>query len=76
MTMGNDDCDALAYDLAQTDFEAAERDGLRAEWTEGNSRIEVSGLDGDQVVVYDAEDLVRAASDREVSNARAGGEPG
>ncbi len=70
MSLGTTDTDRLAYDLAQSDFDAAERDGYRAEWTPDNTSVVVRSQEGSEEVVYDAEDLVRAASDREVQNAR------
>lgn len=70
MTMGVDESDALAYDLVQTDFDAVERDGLRAAWTADNTAVVVEDMgDGDRRE-YDGEDLVRAASDQDVANAR------
>jgi hypothetical protein len=70
MSLGTTDRDRLAYDLAQSDFDAAERDGYRAEWTADNASVVVRSQEGGEELVYDAEDLVRAASDREVQNAR------
>jgi hypothetical protein len=70
MTMGADESDALAYDLVQTDFDAVERDGLRAAWTADNTTVVVAELDNGDRREYDGEDLVRAASDQEVQNAR------
>ena len=70
MALGDDDFDRLAHDLSETDFDAVERDGLRAEWTADGTEVTVSALDGDDVVVYNAEDIVRATSDRELSDAR------
>lgn len=70
MTMGADESDALAYDLVQTDFDAVERDGLRAAWTADNTAVVVEELDNGDRREYDGEDLVRAASDRDVENAR------
>lgn len=67
---GEGDRDRLAYDLARTDFDAVERDGYRAEWTREDTAVAVADIDAGETVVYDAEDLVRAASDREVRNAR------
>lgn len=67
---GEGDRDRLAYDLARTDFDAVERDGYRAEWTREDTAVSVADADTGETVVYDAEDLVRAASDREVRNAR------
>lgn len=70
MTLGETDADLLAYELAQTDFDAVERDGLRAAWSADSRSVTVSELDGSDAFEYDGEDLVRATSDREVSNAR------
>ncbi|WP_336001335.1 hypothetical protein [Halorientalis halophila] len=70
MAIGEDERDALAYELARSKFEAAERGGYRAEWTAGDTAIEVREMGGGDGVVYDAEDLLRAESDREVKNAR------
>lgn len=67
---GEDDRDRLAYDLARTDFDAVEREGYRPEWTREDTAVSVADLGTGEAVVYDAEDLVRAASDREVRNAR------
>lgn len=67
---GESDRDRLAYDLAQTDFDAVERDGYRAEWTREDTAVSVTDPETGETAVYDAEDLVRAASDREVRNAR------
>jgi hypothetical protein len=70
MTLGDDTFDRLAHDLSETDFDAVERDGLRAEWTADDTEVTVRALDGDDVVVYNADDIVRATSDRELSDAR------
>ncbi|WP_323675720.1 hypothetical protein [Halorubellus sp. PRR65] len=70
MPLGQTDADVLAYELAQTDFDAIERDGLRAAWSADGTTVAVSELDGDDETEYSAEDLVRATSDREVSHAR------
>jgi len=70
MSLGDDPADRLAHDLSETDFDAADRDGYRAEWIEEGSQISVRRLDDGETIVYDAEDLVRAASDTEVRNAR------
>jgi len=70
MTLGADERDALAYDLVQTDFDAVERGGLRAVWTADNTSVVVEALDGDERREYSGDDLVRAASDQEVENAR------
>lgn len=72
MSFGDDAPDRLAYDLAQSDFDAVERDGYRAEWGDDDSTVDVVAVDGDndERIVYDAEDLLRAESDTEVRNAR------
>ena len=70
MSIGDDAPDKLAYDLAQSDFDAVERDGYRAEWSEDDSAVEVSRLDDDEWIAYNSEDLLRAESDTEVRNAR------
>jgi hypothetical protein len=70
MTLGEDESDELAYELAQTDFDAVERAGYRAAWTEDNTAVVVTDLESGDERVYDGEDLVRAASDTDVRNAR------
>ncbi|WP_227133776.1 hypothetical protein [Halorubellus salinus] len=70
MTLGETEADELAYELAQTEFDAVERDGLRAAWSADGTVVTVSELDNGDEMAYDAEDLVRATSDREVSHAR------
>ncbi|SFK69802.1 hypothetical protein SAMN04487950_0646 [Halogranum rubrum] len=70
MSLGDDTPDKLAYDLAQTNFDAVERDGYRAEWSDDDSAVEVFEVGADERVAYDAEDLLRAESDVEVRNAR------
>ena len=74
MSLGMTEFDRMAHDLAQSDFDAVERDGYRAAWAAEGSRVEVIELETGETVTYDADDLVRAASDREVENARAGAE--
>ena len=74
MSLGTTDSDRLAHELVQSDFDVVERDGLRAEWIEEDSRVEVTELETGESVTYDADDLVRAASDQEVENARTGAE--
>lgn len=76
MAPGLDDADRLAGALADTDFDAVERDGYRAEWTADGGRVRVSDLASDEEVFFDAEDLVRAESDREIRNARKPGPDG
>jgi hypothetical protein len=68
-----DDADQLAAALSDTTFDAVERDGLRAEWVGEGHQILVRSLDGEEEIHYDAEDLVRAASDTEMRNARVPG---
>ena len=70
MALGKGDRDELAHALVGTDFDAVEHDGLRAEWTPNDTAVEVTDLDSGESMIDDAEDLVRAASDREVRNAR------
>jgi hypothetical protein len=70
MALGDDTFDRLAHDLSETDFDAVERDGLRAEWTADGTEVTVRSLDGGEAVVYNAEDIVRATSDRELNDAR------
>ena len=70
MSLGEDAFDQLAYALSESDFDAVERNGLRAEWTDDAERVRVSDPEAGETVLYDAEDLVRAASDRELRNAR------
>ncbi|EJN57885.1 hypothetical protein [Halogranum rubrum] len=70
MSLGDDTPDKLAYDLAQTNFDAVERDGYRAEWSDDDSAVEVFEVGTDERVAYNAEDLLRAESDVEVRNAR------
>lgn len=67
---GREERDSLAYDLVQTDFDAVERGGYRARWTRGDAAVAVEDLESRTTTVYDAEDLVRATSDREVRSAR------
>lgn len=71
MAHGDDERDRLAYALAQSDFDAVERGGVRAEWNEAGTAVEVRPVDREgRATIYDAEDLIRAESDREVRNAR------
>jgi len=70
MSLGEDTRDALAYDLVQSDFDAVERDGYRAVWAADNTTVVVTDIDTGETERYKAEDLLRAASDREVRNAR------
>ena len=70
MSYGDDDADRLAYDLAHSDYDAVERDGLRAAWSDDGTLVTVAALDGEATVEYNAEDLVRAESDREVTDAK------
>jgi hypothetical protein len=73
MSLG-EDADELAQALSETEFDAVERGGLRAAWTADGTRVEVTDLETDETVAYDAEDLVRATSDVELRNARTGAE--
>jgi hypothetical protein len=66
--------DRLAGDLAETDFDAVERDGYRAAWTDDDATVVVRDLVTDETVTFDGEDLVRATSDRELRDARTGSE--
>lgn len=70
MSGSDDPFDRLADDLARTEFDAVERDGLRAAWSDDGLSVVVSALDGEESVTYGAEELVRAASAREVRHAR------
>ena len=72
MSLGEDEYDVVAYALVQAeyDFDAVESGNYRAEWTEDGTAVEVTDIKTGETVVYNAEDLVRAESDREVSNAR------
>lgn len=74
MSLGEDEADRLAVELSDTTFDAVERDGLRAEWVDEGHQIRVVSLTGDDERRYYSEDLVRAASDTEVRNARVHGE--
>lgn len=76
MIPGADEADRLAARLAETDFDAVERNGYRAEWTADGERVRVSDLATDEEVFFGAEDLVRAESDREIRNARKPGPDG
>ena len=76
MPIGADDADRLAATLADTDFDAVERDGYRAAWTEDGEQVLVTRLESGEEIFFDAEDLVRAESDTEVRNAREPGEAG
>jgi hypothetical protein len=66
----DDEFDDLAAALVETDFDAVERGGYRAAWVDEGQRVEVTAIEGGRTVRYNAEDLVRATSDREVNNAR------
>lgn len=72
MSLGEDSFDELAYALVEStfDFDAVERGDHRAEWTEGGTAVEVTDRSTGETVVYTADDLVLATSDREVQNAR------
>lgn len=75
MTLGDDAFDKLAFALSETDFDAVERDGLRAAWSADGTEVRVSELDGDRTITYNGEDLLRATSDAELSNAREPDQP-
>lgn len=75
MALGDNEFDRLAHELAETDFDAVERGGLRAEWTPDDTAVVVHELDGDTSVAYNAEDIVRATSDRELRDAREPNQP-
>ena len=70
MPLGDDEFDRLAHALTETEFDAIERDGLRAEWTADGTEVAVRDLEGGTEVVYNADDLVIATSDRELNDAR------
>lgn len=72
MTLGRDAFDALAFALVESefDFDAVERGDLRAEWTADNVAVSVTDRTTGDEVVFSADDLVLATSDREVRNAR------
>jgi hypothetical protein len=70
MSVTDDDFDDLASDLVETDFDAVERGGLRAEWSAAGDRVTVTQVESGESVVYNPDDLFRAASDVEVRNAR------
>lgn len=72
--MGDDERDLLAHDLTETDFDAVERDGYRAEWHDGDTAVVVHELGDGAAVTYNAEDLFRATSEQELRNARTGAE--
>lgn len=76
MTIGADQADRLAAALADTDFDAVERDDYRAAWTVEGDQVVVEELATGDSILFDAEDLVRAESDAEVRNAREPGELG
>jgi len=76
MTIGKDEADRLAAALVDTDFDAVERGGYRAAWTGDGEQVHVTELEGEDEVVFNGEDLVRAASDTDVRNAREPGEAG
>jgi hypothetical protein len=74
MATGDDDPDRLAHDLTETTFDAVERDGLRAEWSDDDTHVVVENLATGESVTYDGEDLIRATSEQELRNARTGAE--
>jgi hypothetical protein len=77
-SLGTDEFDRLAFDLVRSDpeFDAVERDGYRARWTDDDARVVVEAPDTGRTVAYSGEDLVIAASDQEVENARVTEAPG
>lgn len=75
MALGDDAYDQLAHALSETDFDAIEHEGLRAEWIDDGAAVRVTDLTGETDVIYNAEDLVRATSDRELKDARDPGSP-
>lgn len=74
MSLGMTEFDRVAFDLVQSDFDAIERDGFRAEWDDEGTHIEVVDLETGDTEKYVGDDLIRAASDRDVENARTGAE--
>lgn len=72
MSLGKDPFDELAYALVESefDFDAVERADRRAEWAADGTSVEVTDRSTGETVVYTADDLVLATSDREVQNAR------
>ena len=70
MPLGDELTDKLAYELVQTDFDAVERGDYRAAWTADDTAVRVRDVDTGDTWTYDAEDLIRATSDREVRHAR------
>ncbi|MFB6354254.1 MAG: hypothetical protein ABEJ92_09230 [Halobacteriales archaeon] len=73
MSTEADDLDALAHALvdAEYDFDAVERGSLRAEWSADDTGVVVVDTETGEEIVYSADDLVLATSDREIRNARA-----
>lgn len=72
MSVGEDPFDALAHALVSVefDFDAVERDTLRAEWDSDGATVVVRDTETDAQRRYVADDLVIATSDREVKHAR------
>mgnify|MGYP006273410715 CR=1 FL=1 len=72
MSLGEDAADKLAHALVETEFDldAVEQGPLRAVWSEDNESVVVTNQETGDEVVYLADDLVLATSDREVRNAR------
>jgi len=70
MPANDDEYDELARALVETDFDAVERWGLRAEWSDEGDSVQVQDVEDGETVLYNPDDLVRAASDREVRDAR------
>lgn len=74
MPLGMTEFDRAAFALVQSDFDAIEHDGVRAEWTDEGTHVTVTDLETGDTETYVADDLIRAASDRDVENARTGAE--
>lgn len=72
MCLGENDFDALAYALVNSefDFDAVEQNTLRAEWTDDNVSIVVADTETGKEITYVADDLVLATSEQELRNAR------
>lgn len=45
MSIGEDAADRLAHALSESEFDAVERDGLRAAWTDDGSAVVVEPID-------------------------------
>ena len=75
MGINGDAYDRLARALvvSEADFDAVERGGLRAFWTNENRSVAVVDRETGEEIVYTADDLVLATSVRELQNARKSG---